>query len=71
MDPTTLALRALPRETVAEEIANSVTHGVGLLLAIAGLAALGIAARARRPRRCRLVATALYLGMGWAVVGLS
>ncbi len=149
------ATAALPRETVAEEIANGVTHGVGLLLSIAGLAvlagcasafgdawhvvscsvygatgvlmyaastlyhsipvpraravlrvldhcaiflliagtytpfalvnlrgpwgwsilvavwglaALGIAARARRSRRSRLLATALYLGMGWAVV---
>ncbi|HTY03693.1 MAG TPA: hemolysin III family protein [Rhodocyclaceae bacterium] len=36
----------LPRYSVGEEIANSVTHGVGIVLAIAGLAVLtGFAAR--------------------------
>jgi hemolysin III len=34
------ALPALPRYTLREEIASSVTHGVGILLAIAGLAVL-------------------------------
>jgi predicted membrane channel-forming protein YqfA (hemolysin III family) len=29
-----------PRYSLGEEIANSVTHGVGVLLAIAGLAVL-------------------------------
>ena len=30
----------LPRYSLGEEIANSVTHGVGIVLAIAGLAVL-------------------------------
>jgi hemolysin III len=34
------ALPALPRYTLREEIASSVTHGIGILLAIAGLAVL-------------------------------
>jgi len=34
------ALPALPRYTLREEIASSVTHGVGIVLAIAGLAVL-------------------------------
>lgn len=34
------AMPALPRYSVAEEIANSVTHGVGVLFSIAGLAIL-------------------------------
>ncbi|KAA0225112.1 hemolysin III family protein [bacterium] len=34
------AMPALPRYSVAEEIANSVTHGLGVLFSIAGLAIL-------------------------------
>ena len=34
------AMPALPRYSVAEEIANSVTHGMGVLFSIAGLAIL-------------------------------
>ncbi len=45
------------RYSTAEEIANSITHGVGLLLAIAGLATL--------------VAFAVLHGTAWHIVGCS
>lgn len=45
------------RYSTAEEIANSITHGVGLLLAIAGLATL--------------VAFAVLRGTAWHIVGCS
>ncbi len=48
---------AVPRYSLGEEIANSVSHGVGALLAIAGLAVLTVLASAR--------------GDAWHVVGCS
>jgi len=45
------------RYSTAEEIANSITHGVGLLLAMAGLATL--------------VAFAVLRGTAWHIVGCS
>ncbi|MBI4988823.1 MAG: hemolysin III family protein [Rhodocyclales bacterium] len=50
-------LPALPRYTLREEIASSVTHGVGIVLAIAGLAVL--------------VAFAARHGDAWHIVGCS
>jgi hemolysin III len=47
--------RPLPRYTLGEEIAHSVTHGVGIVLAIGGLAVL--------------VAFAALKGTAWHVVG--
>jgi hemolysin III len=46
-----------PRYTVGEEIANGVSHGVGVVLAIAGLAVL--------------VAFASLRGTAWDIVGVS
>ncbi|MBE0595273.1 MAG: hemolysin III family protein, partial [Gemmatimonadales bacterium] len=46
-----------PRYRLGEEIANSVTHGVGLLLAVAGLVVL--------------VTLAAVRGTAWHVVGCS
>ena len=51
------ALPALPRYTLREEIASSVTHGVGIVLAITGLAVL--------------VAFAARHGDAWHVVSCS
>jgi len=51
------ALPALPRYTLREEIASSITHGVGVVLAIAGLAVL--------------VAFATLHGNAWHIVGCS
>jgi len=51
------ALPALPRYALREEIANSLTHGIGIVLAIAGLAVL--------------VAFAARFGDVWHVVGCS
>jgi hemolysin III len=48
---------ALPRYTLREEIASSITHGVGIVLAIAGLAVL--------------VAFATLHGDAWHIVGCS
>jgi hemolysin III len=53
-----MSMRArVVRYSPAEEIANSITHGVGLLLAIAGLATL--------------VAFAALRGTAWHIVGCS
>lgn len=51
------AMPALPRYSVAEEIANSVTHGLGVLFSIAGLAIL--------------TALASLFGTVWHVVSCS
>lgn len=48
---------ALPRYTLREEIASSITHGVGIVLAIAGLAVL--------------IAFATLHGNAWHIVGCS
>lgn len=54
-----------PHYTIGEEIANSITHGIGLLLAIAGLAILtGSASRLGNPLHiasCVVFATTLIL----------
>jgi hemolysin III len=54
-----------PRYTIGEEIANSVTHGVGLLLSIAGLAVLIVFAsrlgNAWHVVSCTIFATTLIL----------
>jgi hemolysin III len=47
----------LPRYTPAEEIANSLTHGLGILLSIAGLAVL--------------TAFASLFGSAWHIVSCS
>jgi len=49
----------LPRYTLGEEIANSVTHGVGVLLAIAGLAVL-TAFAARNGNAWHVTASAIF-----------
>jgi hemolysin III len=51
------ALPALPRYTLREELASSITHGIGIVLAIAGLAVL--------------VAFAALHGDAWHIVGCS
>ena len=51
-----------PKQTIGEEIANSVTHGVGALLSIAGTALLVV--------RAVLLGTALHV-VSFAVYGLS
>ena len=45
---------AVPHYTVGEEIMNSVTHGVGCLLGIAGLVLLIVFA-ALRPREVKVI----------------
>lgn len=50
-------VRALPRYSLGEEIAHSVTHGVGIVLAIGGLTTL--------------VAFAALRGTAWHVVGCA
>ncbi len=50
-------LPALPRYSIGEEIANSVTHGTGIVLAVAGLAVL--------------TAFAAHNGNAWHVVACS
>jgi hemolysin III len=57
MEGTTTENGASPRYTVREEVANGVIHGVGTLLAIAGLVALDIFASQR--------------GTAWHIVGCS
>ena len=55
----------IPRYSVGEEIANSITHGVGLLLAITGMAVLiGFASRLGKTWHlvsCSIFATTLIL----------
>lgn len=57
------ASQALPRWSTAEEIAHSVSHGVGIVLAIAGIVYKGVATG-----RAPILSTALYVVMGWCVV---
>lgn len=53
---------ALPRaQTVGEEIANSVSHGIGFLLAVAALPVL-VHAAAQRGRAADVVAASLFAG---------
>jgi len=47
----------VPRETLGEEIASSVVHGIGVVLAIAGLAVLSVSAATK--------------GSAWHVVGCA
>jgi hemolysin III len=50
---------ALPRYTLREEVANAVTHGVGVVLAIAGLAVM-TAFAARNGNAWHVVASAVF-----------
>lgn len=50
---------AVPRYTRAEEIANSLTHGLGIVLAIAGLAVL-TAFAAQRGQALHVVSSAIF-----------
>lgn len=50
---------AIPRYSFGEEVANSVTHGIGIVLAIAGLAVL-IAFSARNGNAWHVTASAIF-----------
>jgi hemolysin III len=52
-------ITALPRYTLREEVANAVTHGVGVVLAIAGLAVM-TAFAARNGNAWHVVASAVF-----------
>jgi hemolysin III len=49
----------MPRYSIGEEVANSVTHGIGIVLAIAGLAVL-IAFSARNGNAWHVTASAIF-----------
>jgi hemolysin III len=56
---TNMTAIALPRYTLGEEIANAVTHGLGIVLAIAGLAVLSAFA-ALRGNAAHVVGSAMF-----------
>ncbi len=57
--PNAMNAPALPRYSLGEEIANSVTHGIGIVLAIAGLAVL-TAFAARNGDAWHVTASAIF-----------
>jgi hemolysin III len=54
-----MSVPALPRYSLGEEVANSITHGIGIILAIAGLAVL-TAFAARNGNAWHITASAIF-----------